>query len=487
MTTTQVLPDGKLLLDGQWVSATKGETIPVVDPATQEVIQTITRGTKEDVDQAVESAHRAFKQWSKTSPTERGRILDRWHDLLNEHLEEVAGIEARDVGQPLSLARGLISGTANSLHYYAGAADKLTGVTLPSGSPDYFGYTLREPHGVCAIIFPWNLPAMQLISDTAPALAAGNTVVAKPPEDAPLSCIRVAQLGLEAGLPPGVLNLVFGYGEEAGAALSSHPGINHMSFTGSPETGAVVMAACAKNLVPVKLELGGKSPHIVLEDADLKRAVPTVATSITFLSGQACIAGSRLLVSDKRKDEMVEAVAKSMSEVTLGAWDEDKNIGPLINKQQYDRVIGYLDMGKREGARVATGGGVPNDERLQRGYFVEPTVFDNVTPDMRIAREEIFGPVLSVLQFHDEDEAAALANDNAYGLSASIWTSDLGRAHRLASQIDAGMVGINQFGSGGVIGSPFATTKKSGFLHGGGYAGMMEYTKEKAVSIYIGS
>lgn len=486
MTTTQVLPEGKLLLDGQWTAAADGGTIDVIDPATREVIQTIARGIKTDVDQAVESSYRTFKEWSRVSPTERGRILDRWSQLIDEHREELAELEARDVGKPLNDARGMMFGVANTLHYYAGAADKLTGVTLPSGSADYCGYTLREPWGVCAVIIPWNVPAILMAGRVAPALAAGNTVVLKPPEDAPLSCMRIAELGLEAGVPPGALNVVSGYGEEAGAALSSHPGINHMSFTGSPETGSVVMAACAKNLVPVQLELGGKTPNIVLEDADLERAVPILVDSIVFNTGQACYAGSRLMVQERRKEEVVEAVASKMGQVTIGAWHENKDIGPLINQQQYDRVMNYLEVGKREGAEVVLGGGKPQDERLQQGFFVEPTLFDGVEPEMRIAREEIFGPVLSVLKFHDEEEAIALANDNPYGLMACIWTKDLARAHRLVHSMEAGQIRVNQFAGGSVIGLPFAPYKRSGFIHGGGYAGLMEYTKEKAVSIYIG-
>ena len=487
MTITQVLPDGKLLLDGQCGPATEGGTIDVIDPATRQVIQRIARGTKPDVDQAIESAYKTFKEWSRVSPTERGRILNRWSVLIGERREELAELEARDVGKPLKDARGMMFGVAGSFQYYAGAADKLTGVTLPSSSPDYIGYTLREPLGVCAVIIPWNVPSILMANRVAPALATGNTVVLKPPEDAPLSCMRIAELGLEAGLPGGALNVVTGYGEEAGAALSSHAGIHHMSFTGSPETGTLVMAACAKNLVPVQMELGGKTPNIVLEDANLERAIPILVNSIVFNTGQACYAGSRLMVSDKRKDEVVEAMSKKMGEVTIGPWNEDKDIGPLINEQQFNRVMGYMEIGKQEGAELRLGGGQPKDERLHQGFFVEPTLFDEVKPDMRIAQEEIFGPVLSVLKFHDDEEAIRVANDNPYGLMASIWTSNLGRAHRLIHGVEAGQIKVNQFAGGGVIGLPFAPYKRSGFIHGGGYSGMLEYTKEKAVSIYVGS
>jgi len=486
MTTMQAVHEGELLLDGEWVAAAQRGTIPVVDPSTREVIQHVARGTIEDINHAVESGQRAFKQWSRVSPTERGRILYRWAQLVSERREELAELEARDVGKSLRDARGMMMTVAHFLEYFAGAADKLTGVTLPSSSPDYLGYTLREPLGLCAVIIPWNVPSILMTGDVAPALAAGNTVLLKPAEDAPLAPMRIVELGLEAGLPPGVLNIVTGYGEEAGAALSSHPGVNHISFTGSPKTGALVMAAAAKNLVPVKLELGGKSPNIVLKDANLSRAVPAIVNSIVYNAGQACNAGSRLEVDASRKDELVDAVAKSMSAVSVGMWHENTDMGPLINELQYSRVLSYLQLGKEEGARVITGGEAAKEERLKRGFFVQPTVFDDVTPAMRIAREEIFGPVLSILQFRDEDEAIALANDNPYGLTAYIWTEDLGRAHRLASEVSAGQIKINHCRGGGVIGSPFAAYKRSGFAHAGGYAALHQFTREKAVSIYLG-
>ena len=370
-----------------------------------------------------------------------------------------------------------------TLTYVAGMADKITGQTLPAASPDVMGMTVREPYGVVGAIIPWNVPGPIMITDVAPAIAAGNTIVVKPAEDAPLTCLLLAKLALEAGIPPGVVNVVTGYGQEAGAALPAHPLMRRMSFTGSPETGSTVMAACAKNLIPLHVELGGKAPQIVLRDADLQRAVPTIVRSITLNTGQVCAAGSRLVVDAAVRSELVGAVAEAFTKVRVGPWYEDVDMGPLISAKQEQRVLGYLDVGREEGAQVVTGGNKLSGGKYDAGFFVAPTIFDQVTPDMRIAQEEIFGPVLSVLTYSDEEEALGIANGTKYGLNACVWTKDISRAVRLARRVQAGQVTINTFGSRGVIGAPWGGYKHSGFGRTMSADSILDYTQLKTIVI----
>jgi len=359
----------------------------------------------------------------------------------------------------------------------------VTGQTLPSAVPDVVGMTLREPWGVCGVIIPWNAPGPLTVQDTAPALAMGNTVVIKPAEDAPLTPLLIAKLALDAGIPPGVINVVTGYGGEAGDALSRHPGVRRMSFTGSPESGSRVMEACASHLIPVHLELGGKSPQVVLRDAPLEKAIPTIVRSITLNTGQICAAGSRVVVDEKIHDQVVEGLAEGFEKVTVGPWYEQVDMGPLISAKQQERVLDYLESGREEGAKVIVGGGKPQGEPFDRGYFVQPTIFDQVEPDMRIAQEEIFGPVLSVLSADDEDEALRIANGTRYGLVSSVWTNDVGKAIRVARRIQAGQVSINTLWSGGVIGAPFGGYKSSGFGRTVSAESILDYTQTKTVVI----
>jgi acyl-CoA reductase-like NAD-dependent aldehyde dehydrogenase len=343
--------------------------------------------------------------------------------------------------------------------------------------------TLREPYGVCGSVIPWNSPAHLMVHDVAPAIGAGNTIVVKPAEDAPLSCLLLAKLAAEAGVPPGVINVVTGYGDEAGAALPLHPLIRRMSFTGSPETGSKIMESCAKKLIPLHVELGGKSPQLVLRDADLTRVVPAIVRSITLNTGQVCAAGSRLLTPPDLREELIGAISDAFAKVRIGPWYEDVQMGPLISAKQERRVLGYLDVGRQEGAQVVTGGHKLTGEKFDRGFFVEPTIFDGVRPDMRIAQEEIFGPVLSVLTYSDEEEALAIANGTKYGLTASVWTADINRAVRLAKGVQAGHVYINTPGAFGVIGAPWGGYKGSGFGRTMGADIVEEYTQVKTVVI----
>ena len=474
------VPAASLLVDGEWTPARNKGELAVVDPATREPIQSVALAEAQDVDDAVASARRAFPAWAATNPSERGALLHRWAELVMAHVEDLAAIEARDVGKPLSGGRMNMYIAHGIIDYFAGAADKLTGVTLPTRTPDYLGYTVPEPYGVCAVVIPWNVPAVLTAANVAPALAAGNTVVLKPSEIAPLAPFALAELARQAGLPPGVLNVVAGLGPDAGAALSGHRDIDHISFVGSTVTGRAIMTAAARNLVPVKLELGGKSPNVLFADADLDVAIPAIVGSITENAGQNCYAGSRLVVEDTVHDEVVERLAAAMAQIRMGAWDADLDMGPLVSAQQFDRVRGYLEQAPASGARLVTGGAATGD-----GWYVQPTVYDQVHGSMPIAREEIFGPVLAVQTFSGTAQAVEIMNDTDFGLLACIWTNDISRALRLAKTVRSGQVAINQFHDAGVIGFPFNMQKDSGFSRGGGYGALREYTQEKAIAVRL--
>lgn len=473
-----------MIVNGEHVGSVSGQTYEDIDPSTGQVLAIVPRGTAADIDQAVEAARRAFesKPWSELAPAERGRIMLRIAALIRENAEELARLESMDNGKPLRQARTDVQVAARYFEFYGGVADKIMGTTIPLG-PGFLDFTVREPMGVSGQIVPWNYPIQIGCRGIAPALAAGNTVVVKPSSEAPLTALRVAELALEAGLPAGVLNVVPGTGSEAGVRLASHPDINQLTFTGSVEVGVQVMKMAAENVVPVVMELGGKCPNIVFADADMDATLPVVLNAAYQNCGQTCSAGSRLLVERKVHDQVVEALVQRARSMRLGPGVDDPDMGPLISDRQRQRVEYYLNVGKQEGAEVVVGGKRPEDPRLQGGFFLEPTVLDRVAPSARVAREEIFGPVLTVLTFDDPEEAVAIANQTEYGLVAGVWTRDIRKAHYLAAKIRSGQVYINTYGAGGGVELPFGGYKKSGFGREKGLEGLLSYTQVKNVCI----
>ena len=469
------------LIDGRWIPAGAG-VLPLYDPSTGEEIGAIARGGAAEVDAAVEAAQRAFDgTWSRTPAVERGRILTRLGLLVQARVDALAAIEARDVGKPLKQARADAVALARYLEFYGGAADKLHGETIPY-LDGYTVYTLREPHGVTGHIVPWNYPMQIIGRSVGAALAAGNVCVLKPAEDACLTALAFADLAKEAGLPDGVLNVVPGLGSEAGAALSGHPGIHHISFTGSVATGAAVQMAAARNVVPVTLELGGKSPQLVFEDADLEAALPFLVNAGIQNCGQTCSAASRILVHRSRHDEVVERMAARYAALRMGPAVADLDVGPLISARQKGIVEGFI----ARGADLEVAGRAQPGDLPAGGYYVPPTLFAGATAGHALAREEIFGPVQVVIPFEDEAEAVAIANSTEYGLVASVWSRDGARQMRLARAIRSGQVFLNNYGAGGGVELPFGGIGKSGHGREKGFEALYGFTTLKTVAAFHG-
>src|ERR671910_2945847 len=471
----------KLFIGGEWTSGRSGQTFEVVNPSTAETLAVVPRATPEDVDDAVRAAETATGVWEGLAPENRGRLLYRVARSLEARLEEFAQLETLDTGKPLGHARGEISGCIRYFDYYAGVADKIHGETIPLG-PDYLNYTVREPIGVTAHIVPWNAPLSMVCRSLAPALAAGNTAVIKPAEQTPLSALLFAEVFDALDFPAGVYNVVTGFGAEAGKALSEHPRIGSITFTGSVETGRAIIRASAEHVKPVVLELGGKSPQIVFADSNLDHAASEIVKGIYSNTGQYCDAGSRLLVEEDVREPLVDKVVRHAREIMLGPGMENPDMGPLVSAEHFERVIGYVEAGRNGGANLIIGG---RTSEFERGYFVSPTVFEGVSSEMSIAREEIFGPVLSVLPFSGDEEAAKIANDSNYGLAAGIFTHNIDRAMRFASEVQAGYVMINEYFTGG-MGSPFGGYKQSGIGREKGLVALDNYTQIKNVVVKVG-
>jgi betaine-aldehyde dehydrogenase len=475
----------KMVIGGESVDAADGKTFDIVNPANGQVIATAPLGGKEDIDRAVKAAQDAFdapKGWSSFAAGKRGRTLSKFAELIKKNSEELAQLESRNTGKPITSARGEIIGSSLVFDYYAGAANKIFGQTIPVSKPG-LDITLREPIGVVGLIVPWNFPLLMASWKVAPALAAGNTAILKPASLSPMTALRIGELALEAGFPPGVLNVVTGPGGTAGAAIAGHPGIGKVAFTGETKTGQEIMRLASANVKKISLELGGKSPNVVYADADIDRFAAESPYSVFDNCGQDCCARSRILVERSVHEKVVELFAEATRKVVVGDPADDKTqVGTLVSFKQRDRVRDYIEIGLGEGANIVIGGEAPDDAALKDGAYLMPTVFDNVGNDMRIAREEIFGPVVSVIPFDTEAEAIRLANATPYGLSGSVWSRDIGKALRTAKGIQAGVLSINSNSSIHTE-APFGGYKMSGIGRELGMSAIDLYTETKNIFI----
>lgn len=475
----------KLLINGKWVAAKSGKTFEVFDPATDEVVAKAAEGDAADVDLAVTAARNAFEQgpWSKMTASDRGRLIWKIGELIEENSDELAQLETLDNGKPFGVAKAAdVALAADMFRYMAGWATKIEGETIPLNVPyapgrEFHAFTLKEPVGVVGQIIPWNFPLLMAAWKLGPALATGCTVVLKPAEQTPLSAIRLGELIQEAEIPDGVVNIVTGFGETAGAAIASHDNIDKVAFTGSTEVGKLIINAAAGNLKKVTLELGGKSPNVVYDDADLETAIAGAADAIFFNQGQVCSAGSRLFIQEGIYDDVVAGVSEVASNLKVGSgFDEATQMGPLVSREQFDRVTGFLKSGVSEGAVASAGGGAVD----RPGYFVQPTVLKDASADMSIVREEIFGPVVAAMPFRDDSELVNHANNSTYGLAAGIWTRDISKAHRFAKSVKAGTVWINCYSIFDAA-LPFGGYKQSGWGREMGHAALENYLQTKSV------
>ncbi|KAB1190554.1 aldehyde dehydrogenase family protein [Haloferax sp. MBLA0076] len=472
-------------VDGESRAAASGETFETRDPVVDEPILSVPRCDHEDVDAAVEAAWNAYDgEWGETTPAERSRTLQEWVGVLRDNLDELALLESLDTGKPLAYAEGEVTKGLDFIEYYANICRAEGGKQIAAANDAHI-YTRREPYGVVGCVTPWNYPLVLTSWKIGPALAAGNSVVLKPAEQSPLTALRIAELS-EGILPDGVFNVVPGFGDEAGASVTGHADVRKVSFTGEDVTGEAVMSAAAENITPVTLELGGKSPFVVFPDADVEQAAETVAGSITYNTGQSCDACSRAIVHEDVRDEFVEHLVEEVESHTIGdPLSEETTFGPLVSEAQYEKVNSYLELGVEEGATLATGGNTIDDDSLEDGWYVEPAVFVDADNDMRIAQEEIFGPVETVITFETYEEAIELANDVEFGLAAGVATENGSLAHRAASDIDAGSIWVNKYYGRTVTGSPFGGFKRSGMGRECARDTLKSYTQEKTVHVPI--
>jgi aldehyde dehydrogenase (NAD+) len=480
---TPAIRETRLFINNEWVDPVEGQSFDTLNPATGEVIAKVAAATAPDVDKAVKAARKALESgpWATMDAAERGRLMFKLADLVEKHAEELAVLESLNCGKTITDSRGDLGGVVNTLRYYAGWADKIEGRTVPVRG-NFLSYTLRQPVGVVGQIIPWNFPLLMLAWKWGPALACGNTVVLKPAEQTPLTALRLAELAREAGFPAGVINVLNGFGETTGQALVVHPDIDKIAFTGHVDTAKIIQKNAADTLKRVTFELGGKSPNVIFADCDLEQAVAGAFHAIYFHGGQCCTAGSRLFVEEKIRQEFVERLAEKSKERKIGdPLDPTTEQGPQVSQEQMDKILGYVDLGQKQGATLMTGG-----QRFgKKGYFVEPTIFDNVKDEMAIAKDEIFGPVVSVLPFKNYQEMIGRANNTYYGLAAAIWTKDIDKAHRYAREVKAGTVWVNCYHVVDTT-TPFGGFKMSGQGRENGEAALEHYTELKTVTIKLG-